>query len=105
MVENINDLKKRISTCMDNQKQREIYYEEDAENFVLIGNKDLNTLYNIILIESCGNFDYDFKDFDLNKYHALEKEVFGNNLISVTKEDALNREIYIMLKMLNSQLT
>ncbi len=104
MVENLNDLKKRISSCISNEKQREIYYEEDAENFVLIGNKDLDTLYNIISIESCGNFDFDFKAFDKDTYYVLENEIFGNNKISVNKEDALNREIYIILKMLSNQL-
>lgn len=104
MVESLADLKKRISTCLVDKKQREIYYEEDAENFVLIGNKDLNMLYNIISIESCGNFDYDFKEFDIENYKMLEKEMFGTNQISQDKEEALNREIVIMLKILDTQL-
>lgn len=104
MVECYNDLVRRVSTCFSNKKQREIYFEEDAENYVLMGDHDILQLYEILTIEACGNFNYDFNKITLKEYLDVEKSILGNNKLSDTKEDALEREIYVILYILNAQL-
>lgn len=104
MVENYKDLESRITTCLRDRKQRTIYFEEDADNFLIIGRKDIKQLCEIMIIEVCGNFDYSFDPIKIEQYKEVEKMIFGDNKVSSTKEEVLDREILVILSILNEQL-
>ena len=105
MVESYKELVKRVTECLNDKKQRQIYYEEDAENFILIGQKDIKQFIEIMHIETCGNFDYDFKPVNIETYKIKEKELFGDNKISSTIEEVIEREVVVILTLMNEELS
>ena len=104
MVENVKDLEMRLKQCIGDRNKRKIYFENDAENFLIIGKKDIKQLFTILSIEICDNIEYNFNNISVDQYKSSELILFGDNKISTTKDEVLDREILVILSLLYEQV-